>query len=836
MSQHANYLASVGQTTSSVADLWGFEVAGASAALNPIRYLAGAVDASVAAPGLPLTFSRVYGQDMASRFRSGPMGRGWTHNWDIRWSAADNGDITLHGPGGVDRFFTKNKNGTYLASPGDYGTLTLAGSVFTLVETDQTRWQFRSDGGLNFVADTNGNRITLGYTAGLLTSLTHSNGRQLVLGYSGEAGTPQLLSSVMDAMGPGSADDRVTTYEYDTARQHLLRVVEPGNRVTQYSYAPVTQLPFKVYTSKADEVTIAGIADPRSHALLSVTHVDGKHDYFAYDARGRLIETKQDGNTERVTFTYVSEGGVNVTDATGRATLLNFGLGGQLAQVRDADGRIVLFGYDSKFQFSQLGGPGGEQYRYAYDAKGNLTGIRDALNLETSFAYEPSFNRLAGFTDARGNGIDYQYNAQGNLTRITYEDLSHEDFAYDSFGNAISATNRRGQEVRYEYNPAGQVASKDYVATPGIDFTYQYDVAGNLTRATDAGGTTEMTYDPLTDRLTRIEYPGGKFFLFAYDAAGRRTRRTDQDGNIEKYAYDSLGRLDFMTRAVTGLPAESMIVDYNYDLAGRLSKKTLGNGVYTTYVYDNAGNLKNLVNFKPDNTVLSRYDYEYDLSGRRTSMTTLAGRFDYGYDALGQLVNVRCPDGHAVAYDYDEAGNRRQVIDDGTATEYTTNNLNQYTEVGGVTYAFDADGNLIRQAENGVTTIYAYDTENRLTGVTTPTDSWAYSYDALGNRVAATHNGQATRYVIDPTGLGNVAAEYNDFGNLIARYDHGYGLLSRTDTAGVAYYTFQAIGHTSELTGTGGTVLNSYQYDPFGVSIGKTETVTNRSSMSASTA
>ncbi len=822
MSKNANYLAAVGQTTSSVAALWGFEVAGASAALNPVRYLAGAVDASVAAPGLPLTFSRVYGQDIVSRFRTGTMGRGWTHNWDIRWSASDNGDITLHGPGGVDRFFTKNKNGTYLATPGDYGQLTLAGGVFKLVETDKTLWQFRTDGVLDFVADTNGNRITLSYTDGLPTTLTHSNGRQLLLAYSGNVGTAKLLSQINDTMGSGTADDRITTYEYDAARQHLLRVVAPGNRVTQYEYAAVTQLPFDVLNSKAQLVNLGSFADPRSHALLSVTHVDGTHDYFAYDNQGRLTETKQDANTERVTFNYVSAGGVKVVDGTGRDTLLNFGLGGQLAQVRDADGRIVEFGYDAKFQFSQLGGPGGEQYDYAYDATGNLTGIRDALNLQTSFSYETSFNRLSGFTDARGNGIDYQYDSRGNLTRITYEDLTHEDFTYDSIGNVISATNRRGQVVAYVYNPAGQVTSKDYVATPGIDFTYQYDVAGNLIQASDAGGTTGMSYEAQTDRLTRIDYPGGKSFTFVYDTAGRRTRRTDQDGNIENYAYDSIGRLDRMTDG-----ASNLIVDYDYDAAGRLSKKTLGNGVYTTYLYDKAGNVKNLANFKPDNTVLSRYDYEYDVSGRRTSMTTLTGRFDYGYDALGQLVSVRHPDGHVVVYDYDEAGNRRQVIDDGTSTEYTTNNLNQYTQVGGVTYAFDADGNLISQTENGVTTTYAYNIENRLIGVTNPTDTWIYTYDALGNRVASTQNGQTTRYVIDPTGLGNVAAEYDGSGNLIARYDHGYGLLSRNDGTDTAFYTFQAIGHTSELTGIGGTVLNSYAYDPFGVSLGKTETVAN---------
>ena len=85
-----------------------------------------------------------------------------------------------------------------------------------------------------------------------------------------------------------------------------------------------------------------------------------------------------------------------------------------------------------------------------------------------------------------------------------------------------------------------------------------------------------------------------------------------------------------------------------------------------------------------------------------------------------------------------------------------------------------------------------------------------------------------TSYVIDPTGLGNVAAEYDGSGNLVARYDYGYGLLDQINcTSTPEYYTFSAIGNTSEITDSSGAVLNSYSYDPFGVSLGKTETAAN---------
>ncbi|MFO0957423.1 MAG: RHS repeat-associated core domain-containing protein [Isosphaeraceae bacterium] len=801
LADDANALHALGQDTRDVGTLYGFEVAQASASLNPVSYLAGSVDESVPTPGLPLSFSRVFGQPITSRYKLGSLGRGWSTNWDVRAEVQSNGDVVLRGPGGVDRFFTKQKNGGYTPSIGDFASLVLAAGAYKLTETDQTVWQFRAEGKLDFVADPNGNRITPGYDGlGRLIKLTHSNGSQLRLEYNAAG----RIARVVNPLGAGTADDLVTIYEYDASGEHLMRVTAPGDRITDYAYD-------------------TGTNPARRHALLEVAYPDGTHDHYDYDSLGRLAETSADDDAQRLTFAYDSTGGVTVTDATGRTTRLYYGLNGRLEQVRDGDGRIVDFVNCSCGHLRELLGPSGERYNYDYDDQGNLTGIRDPLRQNVTFTYDPTFNQVASVTDARGNGMTYGYDARGNLASITYADGSHEDYTYDASGNVITATNRRGQKVTYTYNTAGQVLTKDYPGTTGIDFTYRYDTAGNLILATDPSGTTTMAYDPATNLLTRIDYPGGPFFTFAYDSAGRRTRRTDQDGHVEATTYDVAGRIDTMRDE-----HDALIVHYEYDAAGRLSRKTLGNGVYTTYDYDASGHVLHLVNQRANGTILSRFDYTYDTSGRRTSMATLDDTQTYGYDPLGQLTSVTYANGRVVTYAYDAAGNRTTVTDDGVATDYTTNNLNQYTTVGGATYTYDTDGNQKAKTENGVTTTYTYDVENRLIDVMTPTDTWAYRYDAFGQRIWSSHNGEATRYVIDPTGLGNLAAEYDGNGKLVARYDHGIGLVSRFDAVGDAgYYTFQAIGHTSEITGTSGLVLNLYEFDPFGVTLSKSEAVAN---------
>ncbi|HEX8203832.1 MAG TPA: DUF6531 domain-containing protein, partial [Isosphaeraceae bacterium] len=262
MDEIANYLGGIGQPTADLGALWGFEVARASAALSPVRYLAGAVDASAPAPGLPLVFSRVYRQDLVSRFRTGPLGRGWSHNWDVSaQELTPGGDVVLRGPGGVDRSFTRTGTATFTAAPGDSGRLTLTGGAFRLVETDGTAWQFRADGKLASVEDTNGNRITLGYdAAGRLASLTHTSGRQLLLEYNAAG----RLARLIDPLGPGAADDRVTSYEYDPSGEHLVRVTAPGNRVTRYDYTPAAALPFHPSGPRGDLGVLFWAPDPRS--------------------------------------------------------------------------------------------------------------------------------------------------------------------------------------------------------------------------------------------------------------------------------------------------------------------------------------------------------------------------------------------------------------------------------------------------------------------------------------------------------------------------------------------------------------------------------------------
>ncbi len=157
----------------------------------------------------------------------------------------------------------------------------------------------------------------------------------------------------------------------------------------------------------------------------------------------------------------------------------------------------------------------------------------------------------------------------------------------------------------------------------------------------------------------------------------------------------------------------------------------------------------------------------------------------------------------------------------GVTTTYVVNNVNEYTSsttAGVMTgYQYDANGNLIEQTTGSSTTAYSFNVLNQLTAVNGPGLSANCGYDALGNRVTQAINGVTTHFQIDPTGLGNVVASFDASGTLTGHYTYGFGLVSQVSAAGTAgYYDFNNIGSTVGITGSSGSYVNKYAYQPFG--------------------
>src|SRR5262249_4986223 len=154
----------------------------------------------------------------------------------------------------------------------------------------------------------------------------------------------------------------------------------------------------------------------------------------------------------------------------------------------------------------------------------------------------------------------------------------------------------------------------------------------------------------------------------------------------------------------------------------------------------------------------------------------------FSYDAISELTHAIFASANPsvanqdLTYVYDAVGNRTQTVINGVATTYTTNNLNEYTRVGGTAYEDDGNGNMISATDANGTTTYDYDPNNQLVGVRAPGSvTSSFQYDVFGYLYTATQDGQQTNYLVNPVG-GNVVGQFAASGDLVAHYIYGLGL------------------------------------------------------------
>ncbi len=127
----ATYLSQLGESTGDVSRLLGFEILKADAFYTTAT-LATVTDASYPTPGaVPLDFVRQFNASIGGRDQSGPLGDGWTDNWQISVAADAQGNVTITDDG-TTAYFVLQPDGSYMAMPGDYDTLTLVAGGYQM--------------------------------------------------------------------------------------------------------------------------------------------------------------------------------------------------------------------------------------------------------------------------------------------------------------------------------------------------------------------------------------------------------------------------------------------------------------------------------------------------------------------------------------------------------------------------------------------------------------------------------------------------------------------------------------------------------------------------------
>lgn len=582
------------------------------------------------------------------------------------------------------------------------------------------------------------------------------------------------------------------------------------------------------------------VLDGASRQPSEIHDPDGGVSRIEYDSHGNAVRTLDPlGNEEtfeydafhNLTLAVDGEGG---TSSFGYESTFN-----QLLWQRDHFGHETSYEYDAKGNLTAINQPDSSRAEFEYNSNGVVILARDGEHKETSFGIN-SYGQTTSITNANGGIVHFSYTPAGDLeevrnakdisvvsylrdelgreTRRTYPDGSFEQLEYDAAGNLTNIVKRGGQSIGYSYDITGKLVGK---TLSNRTYQLEYDDRGFLSKVekTIGGGTPQMESYYEFDRrgnmvLYRTPQGAGEATFdvsYAYDDAGNRTLMVYPDGYELHYTYDQTNRLKEIRDKDNNL-----LVAYERDGAGRRIRRDLGNGTYTTYSYDNANRLTALTNLHSDASVQSFNNYTHNAAGIRTSMTTSEGTHNYGYDNTYQVTSVQYPDGHNVEYQFDAAGNRTSVIDNGVTSSYTVNALDQYTQAGSETLDYDNGGNLVTRSEGTDVTSYGWDEESRLISVNRNSVQIDYEYDYQGRLIAKTIVGQKTSYIWDSDYL---VAEVNESGQVVKRYVYGNSIdeVILVIANGTNYWCLQdGLGSVVATTDNNGAVVGTCSYDIYG--------------------
>ena len=140
-----------------------------------------------------------------------------------------------------------------------------------------------------------------------------------------------------------------------------------------------------------------------------------------------------------------------------------------------------------------------------------------------------------------------------------------------------------------------------------------------------------------------------------------------------------------------------------------------------------------------------------------------------------------------------------------STVNYNYDIANRLTNVDGVPYVYDDNGNLLSDGQN----TYTYDSANRLSSVSSEQGvESSYLYNGLGDRLS--QNG--VNYTLDLNfGLTQVLSDGT------TSYTYGLGRISQQSGNASEYFLGDALGSVRQLTDQAGAITYAASYDPYGV-------------------
>jgi RHS repeat-associated protein len=233
----------------------------------------------------------------------------------------------------------------------------------------------------------------------------------------------------------------------------------------------------------------------------------------------------------------------------------------------------------------------------------------------------------------------------------------------------------------------------------------------------DAVGTTRYTYDAVGQLLSEDGPFTSDTVTNTYSNRRRLALSLQQPTGTwtNGFGWDLAGRLTNVTSAAGAFGYAYTALDSSF--SGRLVQRlSLPNGASVTNNFDPVARLLNTVlKYSNGTTTLDAAHYGYNEANQRIAYTNANQSlyYHYSYDPSGQLtVGTSSTASEDRGYAYDAAWNLNYLTNNGALSTFMVDGKNELTNALGAAYGYDSNGNLTA-GTNGHNA-YVYDDENRL--------------------------------------------------------------------------------------------------------------------------
>ncbi|PUA27984.1 MAG: hypothetical protein B0W54_15885 [Cellvibrio sp. 79] len=712
-------------------------------------------------------------------------------------------------------------------------------------------------GNIEYKEDAKGNRTAYTYTAFNDIELEYANGvtkeyswdnygRMTSLKIWDGAKNAALCEAGSVCPTPRSVPAVVHEYVYNSTAAYKNRLQYHHAKALKYNSTEYTPVRTETYSYEFNEnvsgysqhkllkkVTIdgarAGVTDKTimeyndQGDLITLTNANNQSTQYVYETNNSGLPNKTtDANGLVIDFTYDGKGRLEtkiVNDGTAKITQYEYyGGDDQLKKITYPSGSYIEYGLDEVRRVKTLTTPdqeyGTKVITKTFDLLNNVETVSDGYFFSQSNTYD-SFGNLQTSNGKHGQTTTYSYDANKNVTTAT-DALNHaSSFTYTSANQLETVTNPEDETV-----------------------TYRYDALGYLSEVEDANQNITYYHRNGFGEVEELISPDTGTTNYYYNQSGQLDHLIKASNTRIDYRYDLLGRLQWV---FTSNAAENETVNYYYDSAASDSTLACSNGKgrlcgikdssgATNYSYTKSGGIEK---------------QQQIISGTTYTITNT-------FDDHDRLDTTTYDNGVKLKYGYDIADNVNLIqvyLNNAWQTVASIKNYNNRQEMtygNGIvrTKNFDTDGRVTGITSSNQSLGYDYYTDNTIKSISNsmPASSFSllykqsFTYDDNGNRTSNTWSSIVDTYLAPAAGDGNKfesitgsrakILSYNLVGNVESKTGYGgnstftYDALNRLKTANSAAYSYNALNQRVKKSVDSGAYR--YLYTPTGLLMAET--------------